>query len=198
MWAQQIQKEHPTFEGKVEHEQERTHSHRRVSRRRGCGHGGLGSWEDQDMSNSLRWSRTNWKQLWWSGLDATDVPGHRFGLVILVPKKAFVNAPEQFRPIVCGEAMLKLLAKLAMTRIALQWPVPNCCFGACRGRGVPEALYTVKLCAQEAAGLQDDTIFLQLDVSSPLIPSNVLRFQLFGNTWSPPARRYSTRRISLS
>ena len=28
------------------------------------------------------------------------------GWVILVPKKAFVNAPEQFRPIVCGEVML--------------------------------------------------------------------------------------------
>ena len=136
------------------------------------------------------------------------------GWVILVPKKAFVHAPDQFRPIVCGEVMLKLLAKLAMTRIACQWPVPNCCFGACPGRGAAEALYTVKVCAQEAAGLQDDTIFLQLDISSAfdslqlrailqffrekwspniakscrllqwVLSHSVLRFQLFDSTWS--------------
>jgi len=136
------------------------------------------------------------------------------GWVILVPKKAFVHAPDQFRPVVCGEVMLKLLAKLAMTRIACQWPVPNCCFGACPGRGVAEALYTVKVCAQKAAGLQDDTIFLQLDISSAfdslqlrailqffrekwspniakscrllqwVLSHSVLRFQLFDSTWS--------------
>ena len=58
------------------------------------------------------------------------------------------------------------LAKLAMNRIADKWSMPKCCCGACRGRGVPEALYTVKHCAQEVGGLQDATVFLQLDVSS--------------------------------
>ena len=60
-------KRHLTFEGKVEHEQERTHSHRRVSHRRGCGHGGLGSWEDQYVE-LLEMIKDEWKQLWWSGL----------------------------------------------------------------------------------------------------------------------------------
>ena len=88
------------------------------------------------------------------------------GWVILIPKKALVDQPDHFRPIVCGEVLLKVLSKLVMTRIVQSWSLPTCCFGACRGRGVAEALYTVKACAQETAGLQDNTIFLQLDVAS--------------------------------
>lgn len=88
------------------------------------------------------------------------------GWVILLPKKALVDQPDTFRPIVCGEVVLKVLAKIAMTRLVSTWPLPTCCFGACRGRGVLEALYTVKACAPEVGGLQDDTLFLQLDVSS--------------------------------
>ena len=57
------------------------------------------------------------------------------------PKKALVDQPDQFRPIVCGEVLLQILAELAMARIVSKWPVVECCFGACRGRGVPEALY---------------------------------------------------------
>eukprot|EP00438_Fugacium_kawagutii_P027342 Skav236347 [mRNA] locus=scaffold918:93635:94882:- [translate_table: standard] len=76
------------------------------------------------------------------------------GWVILLPKKALVDRPDQFRPIVCGEVVLKVLAKLAMTRIVSTWPLPTCCFGACRGRGVLEALYTVKACAQEGAAMR--------------------------------------------
>ena len=33
-------------------------------------------------------------------------------------------------------------------------------------------LYTVKACSQELGGMQDDTVFLQLDISSALIPYN--------------------------
>ena len=54
---------------------------------------------------------------------------------------------------------------LAVARIVSQWPVPQCCFGACRGPGVLEALYTVKACSQELGG-----IFLQF--LRPLIPYN--------------------------
>ena len=136
------------------------------------------------------------------------------GWVILLPKKAWIDKPEQFRPIVCGEVLLKVLAKLAMNRIADKWSMPKCCFGACRGRGVPEALYTVKHCAQEVGGLQDATVFLQLDVSSAfdslklqailaffrsqwdastgksckllqwVLSHSLLRFQLFDTIWA--------------
>ena len=47
------------------------------------------------------------------------------------------------------EVVLKVLTKLAMQCI-----VPQSCFGSCCGRGVAEALYTVKACAQESCGLQ--------------------------------------------
>ena len=135
------------------------------------------------------------------------------GWVILLPKKASVDQPDQFRPIVCGEVLLKIIAKLAVARIVSKWPVPQCCFGACRGRGVPEALYTVKACSQELGGLQDDTVFLQLDISSAfdslqlravltflrdhwcastaksskiihwILSHSVLKFQLFDTQW---------------
>ena len=92
--------------------------------------------------------------------------------------------------------------------------MPKCCFGACRGRGVPEALYTVKHCAQEVGGFQDATVFLQLDVSSAfdslklqailaffrsqwnastgksckllqwVLSHSLLRFQLFDTIWA--------------
>ena len=135
------------------------------------------------------------------------------GWVILLPKRALVDQPDQFRPIVCGEVLLKILSKLAVARIVSQWPVPQCCFGACRGRGVPEALYTVKACSQELGGMQDDTVFLQLDISSAfdslqhrailtflrdhwcastaksskiihwILSHSVLKFQLFDTDW---------------
>ena len=150
------------------------------------------------------------------------------GWVILLPTQALVDQADQFRPIVCGEVLLKILARLAVARIVSQWPVPQCCFGACRGRGVPEALYTVKACSQELGGMQDDTVFLQLDISSAfdslqhrailtflrdhwcantaksskiihwILSHSVLKFQLFDTQWQVQQQVGTQQRASHS
>lgn len=78
-----------------------------------------------------------------------------FGWVILLPKSAWIDHASGFRPIVCGEVLAKLAARLATLRVTNLWPVPDCCFGCVRGSGLCEALYIVKHVAQECAGLND-------------------------------------------
>lgn len=69
------------------------------------------------------------------------------GLYLLI----MVDAPDQSR-LVRGEVFMKGFGKRAMNRIVAPWSMPKWCFGACRGRGVPQALFIVKACAQEVAG----------------------------------------------
>eukprot|EP00438_Fugacium_kawagutii_P025508 Skav224845 [mRNA] locus=scaffold3408:398171:400237:+ [translate_table: standard] len=87
------------------------------------------------------------------------------GWVYLVPKKPHVDDASQFRPIVCGEVFLKLAAGLATARLVGTWSVPRSCFGTVRGQGLPEALYILRHVSQTSAGLLDDTLFVQLDLS---------------------------------
>lgn len=87
------------------------------------------------------------------------------GWVILLPKTLWPEDAKSFLPIVCGEVFAKLAARLATCRVVSNWDVRTCCFGSVPGKGVPEALYVVKHAAQSAAGLGDNTVFVQLDLS---------------------------------
>ena len=121
----------------------------------------------------------------------TALPEHlAAGWVILLPKTAFPNEPAEFRPIVCGEVILKLLSKLAVRRVTACWSLPRSCFGACRGRGVMEALFLVKSCLQESSGLADGTVFLQLDVAQAFDSLRVSAvLQYMKENWSSTSAR---------
>ena len=110
------------------------------------------------------------------------------GWVVLLPKTVWIDHASGFRPIVCGEVFAKLAARLATLRVTASWPVPDCCFGSVKTCGLPEALYIVKHIAQESAGLDDSTVFLQLDLSrafDSLYIHSLLQFLV--DHWSPAA-----------
>ena len=62
------------------------------------------------------------------------------GWVILVPKTLWPQDAKGFQPIVCGEVLANLAARLATSRLVSHWSVPACCFGSVRGQGLAEAL----------------------------------------------------------
>ena len=108
------------------------------------------------------------------------------GWVILLPKTLWPQDAKGFRPIVCGEVLAKLAARLATNRVVQRWAVPPCCFGSVSGKGLPDALYVAKHAAQASAGFADGAVFVQLDLTQAfdsLFVNAILAF--FQERWNP-------------
>lgn len=66
------------------------------------------------------------------------------GLVLLLAKERLVTQPKQVRPIVLTEALTKLTARVAASRVLSSWPLPPEMLGGRTGGQVAKALWIAK------------------------------------------------------
>ena len=87
------------------------------------------------------------------------------GWVILLPKKLQVLDAAMLRPIVFGEVLVKLLAKLCIRRLLATWPIPKSGFGSVRDRGVADATFLTSVVVREAVIMGALVVEGKLDIS---------------------------------
>ena len=88
------------------------------------------------------------------------------GLVILLPKCAAVTEPQQVRPIVLTECLVKLVASIAVARTLDTWRCHYEMLGGLSGVQVAEVIWAAKTMLARSRMFQDSYVYLRIDISA--------------------------------